>query len=184
MSLHPTVTIGRVETPLGTFGAVLTSRGLARLTFPDERFEQCAAWAKRWFPSAGVDDSSSSLAELAEQLDGYFAGRLRTFAVPLDLRGTSFQVRVWEAVATIPHAETRSYGQVAETIGNPRAVRAVGLANGANPVPIVVPCHRVVGSNGTLTGYAGGLALKQRLLALEGAAGFTISAHQQAALPF
>jgi methylated-DNA-[protein]-cysteine S-methyltransferase len=185
MTLPPTnrPTIGRIETPLGVFGAALTPHGLARLTFPHEPFEECAAWTRHWMPGAAIDDRSDALAELARQLDDYFAGRLRVFTLPLDLRGTPFQVRVWRAVATIPYGEVRSYAQIAAATGNSRAVRAVGLANGANPVPIVVPCHRVVGSDGTLTGYAGGLALKRRLLALEGAAGFHVTTHEQAALP-
>jgi O-6-methylguanine DNA methyltransferase len=94
---------------------------------------------------------------------------LREFSLPLDIEGTEFQKRVWGQVAAIPYGETRSYLQIATAVGSPRAVRAVGAANGANPVPIVVPCHRVIGAKGKLVGYGGGLALKQRLLELEGA---------------
>ena len=108
-------------------------------------------------------------AETVRQLRAYFAGELRRFDLPLDLRGTEFQLRVWRELEAIPFGETRSYSQIAATIGAPRAVRAVGAANGANPIPIVVPCHRVIGATGTLVGYGGGLPLKKRLLELEGA---------------
>jgi methylated-DNA-[protein]-cysteine S-methyltransferase len=107
------------------------------------------------------------LVESARQLRAYFAGDLRSFRVPLDPSGTVFQRRVWSELLNIPYGETRSYGQIAAAIGAPTAVRAVGAANGANPIPILVPCHRVIGSNGALMGYGGGLALKQRLLDLE-----------------
>ena len=107
--------------------------------------------------------------EAVRQLRAYFAGQLRHFDLPLDLRGTDFQLRVWRELERIPYGETRSYLQIAEAIGAPRAVRAVGAANGANPIPIVVPCHRVIGASGKLVGYGGGLPLKKRLLQLEGA---------------
>ena len=104
---------------------------------------------------------------LADQLDAYFAGELTGFTVPLAPRGTKFQQRVWAALLEIPYGQTQSYGQLAERIGSPGAARAVGLANGKNPIGIVIPCHRVVGSNGSLTGYGGGLARKKQLLDLE-----------------
>jgi methylated-DNA-[protein]-cysteine S-methyltransferase len=109
------------------------------------------------------------LAEAVRQLCAYFAGRLRDFTLPLDPRGTEFQRRVWRQLETIPYGEIRSYSEIARAIGSPAAVRAVGAANGANPIPIVVPCHRVIGANGKLVGYGGGLPLKKRLLDLEGA---------------
>ncbi len=106
---------------------------------------------------------------VAEQLDSYFAGQLRSFDLPLNPQGTAFQRKVWAALAEIPYGKAISYSELAHRIGNPRSVRAVGLANGRNPLPIVVPCHRVVGSNGALVGYGGGLPIKKALLALEGA---------------
>ena len=115
------------------------------------------------------NDSNPMLRALATQLQNYFAGDLRKFDLPLDFQGTDFQKRVWCELETIPYGETRSYAQIAARIGAPTAVRAVGAANGANPIPIVVPCHRVIGSSGRLTGYGGGLPLKKRLLELEGA---------------
>lgn len=107
----------------------------------------------------------------AEQLTAYFEGELTEFTVELRLAGTPFQRSVWEQLCLIPYGETRSYGQLAEALGNPQASRAVGLANGRNPVSIIVPCHRVIGASGSLTGYGGGLPRKQRLLDFERGAG-------------
>ena len=120
-------------------------------------------------PPDGVerDDAFPVLKLAAEQLSAYFQGELTTFDLPLALRGTDFQKSVWYTLLKIPYGETRSYMQVAEWIGAPKAVRAVGAANGQNPIPIVVPCHRVIGSNGKLTGFGGGLPLKRLLLDLE-----------------
>jgi methylated-DNA-[protein]-cysteine S-methyltransferase len=112
-------------------------------------------------PARGV------LAEAARQLASYFAGRLRVFDLPLAPRGTPFQVAVWDALRTIPYGETWSYADLARQIGRPIAVRAVGAANGQNPLPIVVPCHRVIGSNGRLVGFGGGLDMKRALLDIE-----------------
>ena len=103
----------------------------------------------------------------AAELAAYFAGARRVFTVPLDPAGTPFQRRVWEALRSIPYGKTASYGAIAAQIGNPRAARAVGMANHCNPIPILIPCHRVVGAGGELTGYAGGLEIKRRLLELE-----------------
>jgi methylated-DNA-[protein]-cysteine S-methyltransferase len=115
------------------------------------------------------DDTNLILIEMARELQAYFAGTLRRFETPLDMQGTAFQKSVWRQLEGIPFGETRSYRQIAEAIGAPQAVRAVGAANGANPVPIVVPCHRVIGSSGKLVGYGGGIELKKKLLSLEGA---------------
>jgi methylated-DNA-[protein]-cysteine S-methyltransferase len=108
------------------------------------------------------------LVEVAEQLGDYFAGRRTRFDVPLDFRGTDFQKSVWSALLTIPFGETRTYAEIARQIGRPTAFRAVGAANGRNPVSIIAPCHRVIGSDGSLTGFAGGLEAKNFLLRLEG----------------
>lgn len=110
------------------------------------------------------------LHEAVRQLGAYFRGELREFQLALDFEGTDFQKQVWRQLETIPYGQTRSYSQIAEAIGRPKAVRAVGAANGANPIPIVVPCHRVIGASGKLVGYGGGLPLKKRLLELEGVA--------------
>ena len=168
---YPTsaVTLGTVDTPIGPFGVVLTPRGLCRLGSPPEPPDRCAAWLKRRLPDARSAPNPRGLASVGEQLTAYFEGALRRFTLPLDLLGTPFQVRVWQALVGIPYGETRTYAEVAAQIGAPSAVRAVGAANGANPIMVVVPCHRVIGSRGALTGYGGGLDMKTRLLTLEGA---------------
>ncbi len=125
------------------------------------RGRQSAQPPPDWQPDRG------SLREAVRQLTAYFAGKLRSFDLPLAPRGTVFQQQVWRALQQIPYGETASYGELAKRIGNPNAVRAVGLANGANPISIIIPCHRVIGSNGSLTGYGGGLPIKRALLALE-----------------
>ena len=124
------------------------------------------------FGAEGARDASALLDAAEAQLREYFARTRRTFDLPLDPRGTAFELRVWAALRTIPYGETRSYGTIAAAIGSPRAARAVGMANHRNPLPILIPCHRVIGADGSLTGYAGGLAAKRRLLALEGIAHF------------
>lgn len=118
-------------------------------------------------PAPWQEGDAPVLALARAQLAEYFAGTRRAFTVPLALEGTAFQLRCWEALCRIPYGETRTYGQQAASIGRPRAARAVGGANHANPVMILVPCHRVIGADGTLTGYGGGLDMKAYLLALE-----------------
>lgn len=108
------------------------------------------------------------LKEGRAQLDAYFAGQLKKFTLPLAPSGTAFQLRVWDILSALPYGETITYGQLAEKVGNPNASRAVGMANGRNPLPIFIPCHRVVGAGGKLTGYTGGLDIKEKLLRIEG----------------
>lgn len=115
-----------------------------------------------------AERSCPVLTETARQLDEYFAGRRRAFDLPLRAAGTPFQQRVWAALRAIPYGETRSYGQIAAAVGNPKASRAVGMANNRNPIMIVVPCHRVIGADGRMVGYAGGVWIKEYLLRLEG----------------
>jgi len=141
-----------------TLRLVASPAGIRAIEFPPPR----TAAGER-------DETAPLLLELERQLRAYFRGALRVFDVPLDMQGTPFQKRVWRELEQIPFGETRSYSQIAEAVGAGKAVRAVGAANGANPVPIVVPCHRVIGGSGRLTGYGGGLELKKRLLELEGA---------------
>jgi len=136
---------------------VASASGIRAIHFDSQPIEGCQR-----------NDWNPLLLEAVRQLQAYFAGQLREFQLPLDTQGTDFQKRVWGQVAAIPYGETRSYLQISTAIGSPRAVRAVGAANGANPAPIVVPCHRVIGAHGKLVGYGGGLALKKRLLELEG----------------
>jgi methylated-DNA-[protein]-cysteine S-methyltransferase len=117
-------------------------------------------------PRTWVEDKRS-FKEAIRQLQAYFAGKLTEFELPLILEGTEFQLLVWRNLQKIPYGETVSYGQLANRIGRPEAARAVGLANGSNPLPIIIPCHRVIGSNGELTGFGGGIPIKKKLLALE-----------------
>lgn len=120
----------------------------------------------RTVPSDWVRDEAA-FTEVRKQLTAYFEGRLRHFDLPLAPAGTPWQLRVWQALTTIPYGETASYGELAQELGRPTASRAVGMANGRNPISVIVPCHRVIGANGSLTGYAGGLERKEFLLALE-----------------
>jgi methylated-DNA-[protein]-cysteine S-methyltransferase len=130
--------------------------------------QACTAWVRSRIPRATIVEDNDALEPVARELRSYLDGSTREFTFPLDPRGTPFQMSVWEALQEIPYGQVRSYASVAARIGKPRAVRAVGAANGSNPIPILIPCHRVIGSNGTLTGYGGGLGLKERLLRLEG----------------
>ena len=126
-----------------------------------------SAGSKAQGPEAIWREDAASFAEVIGQLEGYFAGNLTEFALPLAPTGTDFQLAVWKALGGIPYGATISYGALAKQIGRPGAARAVGLANGANPIAIIQPCHRVIGSNGSLTGFGGGVDVKQRLLDLE-----------------
>lgn len=153
-----------LDTPVGRLTLVATDQGLAAILWENDP-------PRRVRLNLEAEDATHPvLVETERQLREYFAGQRRAFALTLDLAGTDFQRAVWNALLTIPFGETRSYGQIARQIGSPDAVRAVGAANGRNPVSIVAPCHRVIGSTGKLTGFAGGLAAKARLLALEGVA--------------
>jgi methylated-DNA-[protein]-cysteine S-methyltransferase len=145
-----------IASPLGRLRLVADGTNLCRIEFEDRH------------GTDGQPGDLPVLAESAHQLGQYFEGRRRAFDLPLAPRGTEFQQRVWQALLEIPYGEVCSYRDIAERLGNARAVRAVGTANGRNPLPIIVPCHRVIGSDGSLTGYAGGLEAKRRLLALEG----------------
>jgi O-6-methylguanine DNA methyltransferase len=160
----------RFESPIGALFAATSERGLAYLELPHASGRGFAGWRRTAAPDARVAEGfAPNRAAIAQVLE-YLAGKRRVFELPLDLRGTPFQRRVWEALLAVPYGDTRTYADVARAIGQAAAVRAVGAANGANPLPLVVPCHRVVASGGHLGGYGGGLPLKQRLLALERAA--------------
>ncbi len=154
----------RYESPLGVYMLVSSDEGLACVKPEEQSFPDLDKWERE---GARYEEGGAYNAQAASQLDAYFAGDLRDFDVPLDMRGTPFQRRVWEELRNIPYGEPWSYGQVAAAIGRPSASRAVGSANGSNPVSIIVPCHRVIGSSGKLVGYGGGLHRKDALLALE-----------------
>lgn len=148
-----------METPIGRLLLAGDGRRLSRVGFPAGK----GVVAPR--PEWRRDDDAFGRAK--DQLREYFDGTRREFDLPLDLQGTGFQLAVWRELARIPFGETISYGELARRIGRPTASRAVGAANGANPIPIIIPCHRVIGTNGSLTGFGGGIETKIRLLALE-----------------
>ncbi|WP_258564022.1 methylated-DNA--[protein]-cysteine S-methyltransferase [Streptomyces himalayensis] len=154
-----------MDSPYGPLTVVLTDGVLSGLYMTGQRHRP----PEESFGDR--DNTAFAFAEIATQLKAYFAGELKEFTLPLHLHGTPFQRTVWEQLRKIPYGETRSYGELAHELGNPKASRAVGLANGRNPVGIIVPCHRVVGADGSLTGYGGGLERKQQLLDFERGAG-------------
>lgn len=156
-----TIHYARTDSPAGPLLLAASSKGLMALEFDRGhlRSRKDATWK----------ESSRALSPYLRELKEYFAGKRRSFSFPLDLRGTPFQVQCWLALLAIPYGETRTYVDIARAVGKPQAFRAVGLANNRNPVAIVVPCHRVIASDGTLCGYGGGLDVKRKLLQLEGA---------------
>ncbi len=155
------------ESPIGRLRLAATPAGVVRIEFPVASGAGFRGWLTREFGAPELVGTLPVLEQLAAELARYFAGTLERFEVPLDLRGTDFQRDVWQALLRIPYGETRSYGEVAASVGRPRAYRAVGLASGSNPVPLVVPCHRVIAARGRLGGFGGGLDTKRKLLALE-----------------
>jgi O-6-methylguanine DNA methyltransferase len=156
-----------VETRIGALRLASTDRGLAYLELPRAGGRGLAGWLARAAPGARREEAFAPHRDAARQLLEYLAGKRTAFELALDLRGTPFQRAVWAELERIPYGETRSYADVARAVGSPNATRAVGAANGANPVALIVPCHRVIQSGGKLGGYGGGLELKRRLLAME-----------------
>jgi methylated-DNA-[protein]-cysteine S-methyltransferase len=152
-----------VRSPVGVLTLIASGDGLAAILWENDRPGRVR------LDVVAEDPKHPVLVETERQLAEYFAGRRKAFDLTLDFAGTEFQKKVWRALLTIPFGETRTYAQIAKQVGDPKAVRAVGAANGRNPISIVAPCHRVIGSNGKLTGFAGGLDVKAQLLRLEGA---------------
>ena len=150
-----------IASPVGKLKLVASDHGLVAVLWENDRPSRVC------LSELVEDDQHPVLVETERQLREYFSGKRKAFSVALDMRGTRFQKDVWEALLAIPFGETRSYGHLAKQLGNPRATRAVGAANGRNPISIIVPCHRVIGSSGKLTGFAGGLDVKAHLLSLE-----------------
>jgi methylated-DNA-[protein]-cysteine S-methyltransferase len=150
-----------IDSPVGKLKLVASDKGLVAILWENDNPHRVR------LGELVANDKHPILLQTERQLSEYFAGKRKSFAVALDMRGTSFQKNVWEALLAIPFGETRSYGQLARQLGNPNATRAVGAANGRNPISIIVPCHRVIGSSGKLTGFAGGLEVKAHLLNLE-----------------
>lgn len=161
MSSPLAVYYSRMESPIGNLLLAATERGLRYVYFGD-----ALPKSKKW--EVWIE-SSQMLRPYEEQLQAYFRGELREFTCKLDLAGTEFQKKCWNALLRIPYGKTRSYAEIAREVGSPRAFRAVGQANHNNPIPIIVPCHRVITSSGTLGGYGGGLQMKRSLLKLEDA---------------
>ena len=161
-----------MPSPVGPLLVAATERGL-----------RCLQFHRGQLPRAGKDEiwieSREQVRPYEQQIESYFRGELREFTCKLDLAGTSFQKECWQALLRIPYGETRTYADIAREIGRPQAFRAVGQANHDNPIAIVVPCHRVLGANGTLTGYGGGLSTKEKLLRLEGAQFRVVNLHKQ-----
>ncbi|MDI1229032.1 MAG: methylated-DNA--[protein]-cysteine S-methyltransferase [bacterium] len=157
-----------VKTPVGALTLVASDAGLAAILWENDK-------PGRVRLDIGAEDKKHEiLSEAERQLKEYFAGTRNRFDLPLDFNGTPFQKKVWAALCRIPFGETRSYGDIAKQVGSPKAVRAVGSANGKNPISIIAPCHRVIGANGKLTGFAGGLPVKEFLLGLESRQGKVI----------
>ena len=162
------ITFSRLATPLGPMAAASTPRGIAMLEFAERRMlETQIRRLEERFSARVLPGISPWFPVLQDELNTYFAGRLREFSTPLDLRGSPFQMQVWRELRRIPFGQVRSYGEQARSMGNPAAVRAVGRANGENPVGILVPCHRVLGADGSMTGYGGRIWRKEALLRLE-----------------
>jgi methylated-DNA-[protein]-cysteine S-methyltransferase len=150
-----------IESPVGKLKLVASDKALVAILWENDSPRRVR------LTEVVANEQHPVLVETERQLGEYFAGKRKMFSVALDMRGTHFQKDVWEALLAIPFGQTRSYGQLAKQLGNPRATRAVGAANGRNPISIIVPCHRVIGSSGKLTGFAGGLEVKAHLLGLE-----------------
>jgi methylated-DNA-[protein]-cysteine S-methyltransferase len=150
-----------IDSPVGKLKLVASDKGLVAILWQNDKPSRVR------LGELVEDERHPILVDTERQLREYFFGKRQTFSVALDMKGTAFQKNVWEALLAIPFGETRSYGQLAKQLGNSKAVRAVGAANGRNPISIIVPCHRVIGSSGKLTGFAGGLETKARLLNLE-----------------
>lgn len=152
---------------LGRIQVAATQEGVCRLGLPAHPVEDFLGAILKIFDPGILIQNRDIFDDLYNQLEEFLAGGRQVFSIALDLRGTPFQVQVWEALSEIPFGETRSYRDIAGRIGRPKAVRAVGQANHVNPVPVVIPCHRVIGADGGLTGYGGGISLKKQLLDLE-----------------
>lgn len=159
-----------IQAPTGMITVTTSSAGLCRLDFKSyaDNKDKMMIWAKRWYGEHEYMYAPDHLQPVVQQLEEYFAGKRQMFDISFDLQGTDFQRLVWQGLQTIPYGEVVSYKWIAEQIGHPTAVRAVGGANNRNPVPLLIPCHRVIGMNGQMVGYGSGLPLKEWLLQLEG----------------
>ncbi|MBI1805710.1 MAG: methylated-DNA--[protein]-cysteine S-methyltransferase [Ignavibacteria bacterium] len=157
------------DSRIGRIYVASTARGVCKISVPRESRKDFFDWLKDHFDQETVSDNRAKNKEVIDQLTRYFNGKLAKFTCPIDLMGTPFQVRVWKELAKIPYGSTITYKQLAKRVMTPRASQAVGRANGVNPLPIIIPCHRVLGSDGSLVGYSCGIKTKEFLLRLEGA---------------
>jgi len=162
------IVYAQMDTPVGAIWIASTHAGVCAIGIGERQPERFFAWLSKRIDPEPPREEPKSLEAALNQLREYFSGSRRAFDLPLDVRGTVFQKAVWDEIARIPYGATTTYGEIAQHIGKPNAARAVGSANGANPLPIVIPCHRVIGADGSLTGYGGGLEMKAALLRLEG----------------
>ncbi|MDR6885072.1 methylated-DNA--[protein]-cysteine S-methyltransferase [Bacillus sp. 3255] len=158
-----------INSPIGTLLLVASSKGLCRIAFGSfaDNQDELWQWADRWYGGYELQEQASRLSPAVRQLEQYFSGERLRFDGEMDLRGTDFQKKVWAALCDIPYGTTASYKDIAEAIQSPKAVRAVGGANNKNPIPVMIPCHRIIGAGGDLVGYGGGLDIKVKLLDLE-----------------
>jgi len=164
--------ISRIDTPIGEMLGGATENGICLLEFKERKnLDNQLSGVSTYFEKEIINGSNQHLLKLQEQINQYFLKKLEKFVLPLDLSGTAFQKSVWEALLKIPYGHTVSYLELSKTMGNVKAIRAVANANAANKIAIVIPCHRVIGADGSLTGYAGGLWRKKRLLHLEDQSG-------------
>jgi len=163
------IAYAKLDSRIGTVWVASTTTGLCKISLGQERAGPFLSWLSRNLDAGDPREAPDVMGAATTQLREYLSGQRRDFDVPLDVRGTTFQRAVWSQVARIPYGATATYGDIAQLVGKPRASRAVGGAVGANPLPIVIPCHRVIGARGDLTGFGSGLAIKEALLRLEGA---------------
>lgn len=165
---HKIFYYSNIESPVGPLTLVSSQQGLMRVTFSAaHKLTNFTSTLKKRDPESEWIEDNEKLREVILQLQEYFEGKRKTFSLELDLKGTPFQIQVWQTLQKVPYGETSTYGEIANRIGSPNASRAVGNACRANPIPIIIPCHRIIGKNGQLTGFAGGLEIKRKLLELE-----------------
>jgi methylated-DNA-[protein]-cysteine S-methyltransferase len=167
--MSPKILWTSFESPIGIVFVASTERGLCKVVLPGEGEKRFFRWIERTFPQSALVESSREGKAVVSQLLEYFKNKREKFDVALDFHGSDYNVRVWKELVKIPYGTTISYKQLAKRVGTPTAYQTVGHANGMNPIPIIVPCHRVIGSDGSMTGYGGGIKTKEYLLKLEGA---------------
>ena len=158
---------GTLHSVLGELYVVASDKGIVYIGTPNASFNEVEVWAKKRFKDYAFEDNSTEIALYLEQLEAYFKGEVREFTLPIYVEGSPFQLAVWNALKELPYGTTVSYSEIAERIGKPKAVRAVGAAIGANPLLVIIPCHRVIGKNGKMTGFRSGISMKEYLLQLE-----------------